>query len=201
MSLTAWLVDALVKVVKEASWLGVFATMVLESACLPIPSEAVMPLAGFALCSSLWDVAFASVLASVANLTGSWIAYFLGAKGGRAFVKRYGKYLLIGDEEFSAAERLFSRYGGVAVLIGRMMPAIRTFISLPAGLFSMNPVKFTAYTLIGSIPWNFALAYIGYILSENWKLILKYAHLLDALALTAALGAVVYLYSRVRRTA
>ncbi len=201
MSLTAWLVDALTKVVREVSWLGVFVAMVLESACLPIPSEVVMPLAGFALCNSLWDVAFASVLASVANLTGSWIAYLLGAKGGRAFVKRYGRYLLIGEEEFSRAERLFGRYGGVAVLLGRMMPAVRTFISLPAGMFLMDPAKFTVYTLIGSIPWNFALAYIGYVLGENWRLILKYAHLLDVLALAAALGAAVYLYSRIRRAA
>ena len=193
MSLTAWLADELAKLVEEGSWAGVFLAMVLESACLPIPSEVVMPLAGFALCDSLEDVVFASLIASAANLVGSWIAYAVGAKGGRALARRLAR-----GEELERAERLFERYGGAAVFLGRMMPAVRTFISLPAGLFSMDPARFTLYTFAGSVPWNFALAYSGYLLGENWEIFLEYAHLLDLAVLAALLLAGAWFLLRAR---
>lgn len=193
MSLAAWLVDELARLIEEASWTGVFLAMVLESACLPIPSEVVMPLAGFALCDSLEDVIFASLLASAANLLGSCIAYAIGARGGRVLARRLAR-----RGELERAERLFEKYGEPAVFFGRMMPAVRTFISLPAGLFSMDPARFALYTFAGSVPWNFALAYSGYVLGESWEVVLEYAHLLDLAALAILASACAWLLLRAR---
>ncbi len=175
------IVNFLVWIVKRYSWTGVLISMVMESACLPVPSEVVMPLAGFALCENLNCILYASIIASIANLIGSWIAYTVGYYGGRTIIVKYGKYLLITKEDYLRAENFFSKYGGLAILIGRMLPIARTVISLPAGVFSMNPLKFTIYTMVGSIPWNFTLTYLGYYLSENWHLIVDYLKYLDYL--------------------
>ncbi|MCS7386018.1 MAG: DedA family protein [archaeon GB-1867-005] len=196
MSLTKCIFDLLVRIVRKYSWIGVFISMIMESACLPIPSEIVMPLTGFALCTNINSIIIAALIASIANLIGSWIAYLVGYWGGRKIILKYGKYFLIRRKEYLKAEELFERHGAIVILIGRMLPVIRTIISLPAGIFSINPTKFTTYTLIGSIPWNLALTYLGYLLGENWHLIADYVSYLDYIVIIALIILIIYILKR-----
>lgn len=158
-----------------------FITMALESALIPIPSELVVPFTGYLM--GLWRLGFQAVLlvtliASLANLAGGLLAYFWGKKLGRGFLLKFGKYLLISQEHISKAEKAFERHGEKAVLISRMLPAIRTVISFPAGVFQVPLPHFILFTFLGSLPWNFSLALLGYLLGENWKLVKAYMHIL-----------------------
>ncbi|MHB2024446.1 MAG: DedA family protein [Mycobacteriales bacterium] len=163
------------EVVKHG-YLAIFLLMVLESACIPIPSEAIMPFGG-ALAGglfvaagqphvSLWGVAVAGALG---NLVGAELAYVVGRVGGRPLVEHWGRYVLLRHRDLDRAEAFFDRRGWLAVLVGRVLPVIRTFISLPAGTAEMPVVPFTAFTLIGSLPWTFGLAAAGEALTKNWK--------------------------------
>ncbi|RLF15202.1 MAG: DedA family protein [Thermoprotei archaeon] len=198
MALVGLLMNWLIGVVRRLSCIGVLILMIMESACLPIPSEIVMPLAGFALCNSMHDILIYSLIGTIANLIGSWIAYLVGMLGGRPVLFKYGKYVLLTKKELIRAETLFKRYGDITVLIGRMLPAIRTVISLPAGIFLLNPVRFTLYTFIGSLPWNFFLTYLGYELGENWYIIEEYMKYLDIAVIIGTAILIVYVLRRIR---
>ncbi|OYV58265.1 MAG: hypothetical protein B7Z69_09875 [Actinobacteria bacterium 21-73-9] len=150
--------------------------MVLESACIPIPSEAVMlfggALAGGVVLAGVHvhlNVVAVALAGAVGNLVGSWIAYAVGRIGGRPLIERYGKYILLRPHDLDRAERFFARYGTPAVLISRILPVVRTFISLPAGIAEMPLGTFSLLTLVGSLPWTFALALAGDALAANWK--------------------------------
>jgi membrane protein DedA with SNARE-associated domain len=153
---------------------AIFLLMVLESACVPIPSEVTM-LFGGALVSAPFlapeqqlDLVTVALVGAVANLVGSWLAYWAGYAGGRPLVNRWGRYLLLRPHEIDRAHAWFDRYGHEAVFFGRLLPVVRTFISLPAGVARMNFWKFSLYTLLGCLPWTFGLAFIGYKLGERW---------------------------------
>ncbi|MGZ8657480.1 MAG: DedA family protein [Actinomycetota bacterium] len=155
-------------------YLAIFLLMLLESACIPIPSEVTM-LFGGALASTGLVAAgqeldlFRVVIAGTAgNVVGSWLAYWAGAAGGRPLVDRFGRYLLVRPHEVDRAHAWFERHGDVTVFVSRLLPVVRTFISVPAGVARMNAVKFTLYTVLGCMPWTFALAWIGYTLGDNW---------------------------------
>ncbi len=172
--------------------IAVFVAMVIESACIPLPSELIMTYAGFEAFRhniGLWPAIIAGVLG---NVVGSLIAYYVGKWGGRPFLRRYGKYIFFSEKHFASAERYFSRYGSITVLISRILPAIRTFISLPAGIASMNIGRFILFTLIGSIPFVALLAYIGFALGQNWTTITAHtdilSYLFGALLLLAIVG-------------
>ncbi|KOO40421.1 DedA family protein [Priestia koreensis] len=148
---------------------GIFLGMLLESACIPLPSEVIMLFGGFLVSNghlSFWSVALAGILG---NLVGSVIIYWVGRTGGRSFIKTYGKYVLLNQKHVEKAEEWFSKYGSAAVFWGRILPVIRTFISLPAGMATMNATKFTLFTLLGCIPWNITLVYLGMKLGQNWE--------------------------------
>jgi membrane protein DedA with SNARE-associated domain len=152
----------------------VFVLSLLESACIPFPSEFVVPPAGFLAYQhslSFWNVVAAATLANVA---GSWIAYLVGQTGGRAFIQRYGRYILLNEHHLAWAEAWFARRGEVTVFVARLLPAFRTFISLPAGVARMPVLKFLVYTLLGSLPWNLALALAGFELGAHWAVIGHY---------------------------
>lgn len=151
-----------------AAYVVVFVLMALQSACIPIPSEVIMPFAGYKLAHSWLDLVVLATVASLASNLGSIPAYYLGAKGGRPMVERYGRYLLLNRHDLDLADRFFARFGAIATLIGRMLPIVRTFIAFPAGIARMNQVRFHVYTFIGSWPWCFALAYIGMKLGASW---------------------------------
>ena len=151
-----------------AAYSVVFVLMALQSACIPIPSEVIMPFAGYRLGHSLGQLAVLATVASLASNLGSLPAYWLGAKGGRPLVERYGRFVLLSRRDLDLADRFFNRFGSITVLAGRMLPIVRTFIAFPAGIARMNQVRFHLYTFIGSWPWCFALAYIGMKLGAHW---------------------------------
>jgi len=146
----------------------VFLLMTLQSACIPIPSEVIMPFAGYRLGHSFLDLFIIATVASLASNLGSIPAYYLGAKGGRPMIERYGRYILLNRHDIDLADRFFAKFGSIAVLIGRMLPIVRTFIAFPAGIAKMSQIRFHVYTFIGSWPWCFALAYIGMKLGSRW---------------------------------
>jgi membrane protein DedA with SNARE-associated domain len=146
----------------------VFLLMALQSACIPIPSEVIMPFAGYKLGHGWMDLVILATVASLASNLGSIPAYYLGARGGRPMVERYGRFILLNRHDLDLADRFFAKFGSIAVLIGRMLPIVRTFIAFPAGIAKMNKVRFHIYTFIGSWPWCFVLAYIGMKLGDHW---------------------------------
>ena len=181
---------------------AVFLLMLLESACIPIPSEAIMLFAGFAV--SKGDMSFASAvtIGVLGNLVGSWIAYWVGLYGGRPFIDRYGKYVLLRHDHLELAERWFARYGAIAVFFSRVLPIVRTFISLPAGAARMRFWKFSLYTVAGSVPWVIMLGYVGVKVGDNWEKIQTRLHYLDyAVVLAAVLLVVWWALRRWRRPA
>ncbi len=151
-----------------AAYTVVFVLMALQSACIPIPSEVIMPFAGYKLAHGWMDLVILATVASLASNLGSIPAYYLGAKGGRPMVERYGRFILLNRHDLDLADRFFAKFGSIAVLIGRMLPIVRTFIAFPAGIAKMNQVRFHIYTFIGSWPWCFVLAYIGMKLGDHW---------------------------------
>ena len=152
-----------------ARYAFVLTLMAVQSACIPIPSEVIMPFAGFALAHSQWQLILLATLASLASNLGSMVAYWVGARGGRPLVERYGRYILLNRHDLDRADHFFARYGSIAVLVGRMLPIVRTFIALPAGIAKMNQLRFHIYTFIGSWPWCYALAYIGMKLGARFQ--------------------------------
>ena len=162
--------------ISKHGYLAVFVLMVLESACIPIPSEAVMlfggALAGGAVIAGVHlhlNVVAVALAGAGGNLVGSWIAYAVGRLGGRPLVERWGRYVFLRQHELDRAEAFFAHRGQLAVLVGRVLPVVRTFISLPAGVAEMPVASFSALTLLGSLPWTFALALAGDALAANWS--------------------------------
>ncbi len=155
-------------VISSGGYLGIVVLMAIESACIPLPSEIIMPFAGYLVYRGQFDLYLAATAGAIGCNVGSIFAYELGKRGGRPLLERYGKYLLIGMGEIEAADRFFVRFGNMAVLIGRLLPAIRSFIAFPAGVARMKLVPFHVYTFIGSWPWCFGLAWLGMVLGEKW---------------------------------
>jgi membrane protein DedA with SNARE-associated domain len=147
---------------------GIVVLMAIESACIPLPSEIIMPFSGYLVFTGRFDLALVATAGAIGCNLGSTVAYAVGYYGGRPFVERWGGYVLIGQRELDWAHRFFGRYGSITVLVGRLLPVIRTFIALPAGIAGMSQAKFQIYTFIGSWPWCYALAYVGYRLGEQW---------------------------------
>lgn len=168
-SLLAPIAAWVVAVISAAGYAGVAGLMAVESACIPLPSEVIMPFAGYLASTGRFSLVLAATAGAVGCNLGSTIAYAVGARGGRPLVERWGRYVLLSSEDLDWAERFFRRYGGVAVLVGRLLPVIRTFIALPAGIARMPQLKFQLYTFVGSWPWCYALAYVGYVLGERWE--------------------------------
>ena len=167
------LLDFVITVYDAIGWPGVVFLMAVESASIPFPSELIMPLAGWMLIEakggSVWLVLLAGFYGALGNLLGSWVAYVVARIGGRPLLHKYGKYVLVTREEVDKAEAWFHKYGDWAVFFSRLMPVVRTFISVPAGIARMNLWKFSIYTFAGSFPWSVGLAYGGYLLGENWE--------------------------------
>ena len=182
MSIIAWGTDLILNIIETLSYPGIVFLMALESACLPVPSEIVMPFAGFlASENSGFSIAWITAAGTLGNLLGSILAYWIGMKAGRTLILKYGRYVLIREKHLNWAENWFNKYGDPAIFFSRLMPIVRTFISLPAGMARMNFPKFVAFTVIGSIPWNFALTYAGYLLEKRWESIIDFFHKLDIL--------------------
>jgi membrane protein DedA with SNARE-associated domain len=163
------IIALLVGAIAAGGYASVVLLMAIQSACIPIPSEVIMPLAGWALAHTQLDLIILATVASLASNLGSIPAYWVGARGGRPMVERYGSYLLLSRHDLDRVDHFFERFGSIAVLIGRMLPIIRTFIAFPAGVAKMNQLRFHIYTFIGSWPWCYVLAWIGMKLGASWN--------------------------------
>jgi membrane protein DedA with SNARE-associated domain len=199
--------DALVEFARDlydaVSWPGVVFLMAIESACIPFPSEVIMPLAGWFLVKDrghgLEYLLLAGFYGALGNTIGSIVAYYAGAWGGRPLLQKYGRYVLISPRELDWADHWFQRYGEITVFATRLMPVIRTFISVPAGIARMNMWRFTVLTFVGAYFWSLALAWGGYKLGENWEDILPYFRPVSIpIAIGVALLAGLFLYRRIR---
>jgi membrane protein DedA with SNARE-associated domain len=162
------LAEFVISVIDATGYWGVAILMAIESACVPLPSELIMPFAGYLVSIGNMNLYMAATAGALGCNLGSIVAYEAGKRGGRPIVERWGKYLLIGPDELDAADRFFLRFGSWAVLIGRLLPVIRTFIAFPAGVARMPLVPFHIYTFVGSWPFCFALAWVGMKLGEAW---------------------------------
>lgn len=157
----------------SVGWAGVVIAMTIESACIPLPSEVTMPLAGWMLIQakglSVWHTLWAGVWGGVGCTLGSVITYWIGALGGRPILEKYGKYVLISQHDIETADRWFDRWGEATAFFSRLLPIVRTFISLPAGVARMNFTKFTVLSFIGSFMWSIALGIAGFVFGEHWE--------------------------------
>jgi membrane protein DedA with SNARE-associated domain len=178
---------------------GVVLMMAIESACIPLPSEVIMPFSGFLVASGQFNLQMVAIMGALGCLLGSYLAYYVGAHGGRRFIELYGRYLLIAPHELETADRFFERWGSLAVFLARLLPVVRTFIAFPAGVSRMKILPFTIYTLLGSYIWCLVLAYAGMKLGEHWKDLAPYFHRFDAIiAILLIAGAAALLYNRLK---
>jgi membrane protein DedA with SNARE-associated domain len=189
----------IVNVIESLGYPGIALLMAIESACIPLPSEIIMPFSGYLVARgslTLWGVTLAGAIGCVA---GSIPAYYLGSLGGRPLIERYGRYVLISRRDLDMADRAFARYGEIIIFLGRLLPVVRTFIAFPAGVARMHMGRFILYTFAGSLIWCFALAYIGERLGENWHSIAPYFHRYDSVfAVVVAVIVVAYIWRHVR---
>jgi membrane protein DedA with SNARE-associated domain len=158
---------------------GIVILMAIESACIPLPSELIMPFAGYLVFEGTMKLIWVATFGAIGCNLGSLIAYEIGCYGGRPLVERYGHWILMGRRDLDRADRFFARWGYLAVFVARLLPVVRTFIALPAGIARMPRVRFHIYTFLGSWPWCFALALLGMKLGENWRQLAKYLHKFD----------------------
>jgi membrane protein DedA with SNARE-associated domain len=164
----AFLVQFVTHVIDVGGYAGIVALMGIESACIPLPSELIMPFAGYLVYLGHFSLFWAATAGAVGCNLGSVVAYWIGAKGGRPLVERYGRWVLMSRHDLDRMTEFFNKYGVTTVLLGRLLPVVRTFIAFPAGIAKMPQLKFHIYTFVGSWPWCFALAYAGMRLGEAW---------------------------------
>jgi membrane protein DedA with SNARE-associated domain len=186
------LAGIIIAVISKSGYAGVVLLMAIESACIPLPSEIIMPFAGYLVHTGRFQLLWAATAGALGCNLGSVIAYEIGCYGGRPLIERYGRYVWLSRHDLDRAERFFDRFGSAAVFIGRLLPVIRTFIALPAGLAKMPRLRFHVYTFLGSWPWCFALAWVGMKLGEQWETdprLKQWLHRLDLVIVIAILAA------------
>ncbi len=193
MGISAYLAAHITAFIDATGYISVYALMVLESMVFPIPSEAVMPFAGFLVVTGKFTLAGVIITSTLGSITGSLISYWMGAKGGEPFFRRFGKYFLLDMHELEATQRFFQKRGPAAVLASRFIPVVRHLISIPAGVGRMPLLPFCIYTVIGAGLWNTILAVAGIKLKQNWDELMRYSHTIDIVVL-AILVALVGLF-------
>ncbi len=168
-NLIAVLGEFIIHVISSMGYFGVMLLMAIESACIPLPSEIIMPFSGYLAYTGRFQLFWVATWGAIGCNVGSVLAYEVGYFGGRPLVNRWGRYILLNHHDLDRAERFFRRFGDITVLAARLMPVIRTFIALPAGIAKMPRLRFHVYTFVGSWPWCFVLAYVGMKLGEKWE--------------------------------
>ncbi|MGD0922436.1 MAG: DedA family protein [Terriglobia bacterium] len=181
----------IISVISSTGYVGIVLLMAIESACIPLPSEVIMPFSGYLVSVGRFKLAWVAVAGALGCNLGSFVAYYVGSLGGRPLVEKYGRYVLVTRHDLALADRFFARYGDWAVFIARLLPVVRTFIALPAGIARMNVLRFHLYTFLGSLPWCWVLAYAGFKLGE------RYFHRFDTvIGILIVLGAVWFIHNR-----
>lgn len=165
----AFLIPWITGVISHIGYSGVAFLMAIESACIPLPSEIIMPFAGYLAYLGRFHLLWVATAGAIGCNIGSAVAYWIGAYGGRPLVERYGAYVLLSHRDLDRTTHFFDKYGAITVLVARLLPVLRTFIALPAGIARMPQLKFHIYTFVGSWPWCFALAYVGMKLGNAWN--------------------------------
>ncbi len=182
----------IIQFISSVGYAGVFILMTLESAAVPVPSEVVMPFAGYLAYQGVFNLFLVSIVGAIGCTAGSVLSYSIGLKGGRPFIDKYGKYIFIKKSHMTLAETWFNKYGDRAVLFSRLLPVVRTFISLPAGIGKYDPKKLVVFSFIGSLPWCFALAYVGFSLGPFWKAIIGFFNELDLVVIAIIVVIILY---------
>ncbi len=188
MGLTTVISEWATQILSVLGYPGLMLLMMLESMIAPVPSEAVMPFAGFLIVQGQFSWTGAIVASSAGTLLGSWLGYWMGMWGGYPFVQRFGKYLLLDQEHLEATVRWFQKRGEITIFVSRFIPVVRHFISIPAGVAKMNPFKFSLYTLVGGTAWNTFLLAVGVKLRERWDVVQHYSHQVDIVVVVALIG-------------
>jgi membrane protein DedA with SNARE-associated domain len=199
ISLVESISNLIISLISSFGYAGIFFAMALESACIPFPSEIIMPFSGFVVSEGKMGLLEITLVGALGNLLGSVVAYQVGLRGGRPFLDKNGKYLLLSKKKLDLAEDWFSKYGDWAVLLSRILPVMRTYISLPAGIARMNFGKFSFYTFVGSLPWCFALGYIGVLLGPKWDSLKGWFHILDAIIIISIICIILYMIFRYKK--
>jgi membrane protein DedA with SNARE-associated domain len=158
----------IVATISALGYSGVVLLMAIESACIPLPSEIIMPFSGYLVYTGRFNLWWVGVAGAVGCVLGSLVAYYIGLYGGRPLIEKYGRYILVSSHDLDLADRWFQKYGEAIVFASRLLPVVRTFIAFPAGVARMNMPRFVIYTFLGSLPWCIGLAYVGQLLGEQW---------------------------------
>jgi len=158
----------IVATISALGYAGVVLLMAIESACIPLPSEIIMPFSGYLVYTGRFSLLGVGVAGAVGCVVGSVVAYYIGMHGGRPLIEKYGRYILVSSHDLDLADRWFNKYGEVIVFASRLLPVVRTFIAFPAGVARMKMSRFILYTFLGSLPWCIGLAYVGQLLGEQW---------------------------------
>lgn len=201
----AALAGFIIAVISSSGYGGIVILMAIESACIPLPSEIIMPFAGYLVSTGQFDLYLAATAGAIGCNVGSVFAYELGKRGGRAVVDRWGRYVLMSHADLDRAERFFARWGDLTVLICRLLPAVRSFIAFPAGVARMPLLRFHVYTFVGSWPWCFGLAWVGLKLGDQWRTDPRLSgllHKLDIVIVGAIVAAAIwFIWHRLKRPA
>jgi membrane protein DedA with SNARE-associated domain len=199
------IVNWAIYVLGKLGYFGIFALMALESACIPIPSEAILPFGGYlaseAYVGNKLNLVMVIIMGTLGGTFGSIFIYYIGAKGGRPLVEKYAQKLRLSQSHLEMSDNYFNKYGEKIAFFSRLLPIIRTFISLPAGISKMNFNKFVFYTFIGSLLWSILLGYAGYAMGQNWTIIRSWLHIADYLVVAAVILLIAYVLIKRRKKA
>lgn len=202
MGLTELIATYATSLIEKTGYMSVFILMTMESMVFPVPSEAVMPFAGFLIEQGTFTFQGVLFVSTLGSIFGSLISYYIGYFGGMPFVKKFGKYALLDMEELETTERFFKKRGELTIFICRLIPVVRHLISIPAGTGKMNIWKFSIFTILGAGIWNAFLTYVGYVLKSNWDEVMKYSHIIDIVVVIFLLGIVaLYVYRHLKKRA
>jgi len=199
MGITEFLAEFATDLISSIGYLGVAILMALESMIAPVPSEAVMPFAGFLIYEKKFTFSGVILFSTLGSIIGSLLSYYAGAYGGRPLINKLGKYLLLDQHHLDLTEKFFGKYGSRTIFISRFIPVVRHLISIPAGIGRMNLFKFSLYTIIGAGLWNAFLAYVGYHLRNNWHVVKEYSELVDLAVLALIVAALIFLFIQYRK--
>ncbi len=199
MGLTEFLATYITKIIDQIGYASVAFLMMLESMIFPVPSEAVMPFAGFLVFEGRFTFVLVVVFSTLGSIVGSLLSYVAGYYGGKPFVLKFGKYLLLNEHHLETTEKYFTKFGEVTIFICRFIPIVRHLISIPAGVGKMNLVRFSILTVIGAGMWNAFLCWVGMVLREKWEEVMKYSKVIDIVVIVILAGLLAYfIYKQIR---
>jgi membrane protein DedA with SNARE-associated domain len=200
MGITEFLATYITGFMQSTGYITVFIAMTMESMVLPVPSEAVMPFAGFLIAEGKFTFFWVVLISTIASLVGSMISYGIGYFCEKSVIHKYGKFFFLDKEELDATEKFFSKHGEITIFISRFIPVVRHLISIPAGFARMDFMRFYLFTALGAGLWNAFLAYCGFSLKNNWETVMKYSKVVDVIVLAALLMLICYfIYKHIKR--